>query len=341
MINQVYQLTSPRQFEITYNNVDIYSDYLVVRPLYLSICAADQRYYTGNRDEQTLNKKLPMALIHEGVGEVVFDNKGVYSKGTKVVMIPNTPREKDDIIAENYLPSSYFKSSGYDGFMQDFVFLGHDRVVSLPSDIDLSVAAYTELVSVSLHSIKRFQSKSIANKNSFGVWGDGNLGYITALLLRKLYPQSKIYVFGKTEYKLSHFSFVDQTFNIHDIPKDLTFDHGFECVGGKGSQSAINQIIDYIYPEGCISLLGVSELPVEINTRLLLEKGITLIGSSRSGEKDFNEVVDLYVAYPDIIEKLSLLKGEEFEIRSIQDLVRAFEYDLSTSWGKTVMKWTM
>ncbi|WP_145358347.1 ribitol-5-phosphate dehydrogenase [Staphylococcus epidermidis] len=341
MINQVYQLTSPRQFEVTYNNVDIYSDNVVVRPLYLSICAADQRYYTGSRDEQTLKKKLPMALIHEGVGEIVFDSKGIYEKGTKVVMVPNTPREKDSVIAENYLPSSYFKSSGYDGFMQDFLFFNHDRIVTLPENIDLSTISYTELVSVSLHAVSRFENKSISNRNSFGIWGDGNLGYITALLLRKLYPQAKIYVFGKTEYKLSHFSFVDKTFYIDSIPENLTFDHAFECVGGKGSQSAINQMIDYIYPEGSIALLGVSEMPVEINTRLVLEKGITLIGSSRSGTKDFQNVVDLYMKYPDILEKLSLLKGEEFEIRTINDLIHAFEYDLSTSWGKTVLKWIL
>lgn len=65
MINQVYQLVAPRQFEVTYNNVDIYSDYVIVRPLYMSICAADQRYYTGSRDENVLSQKLPMSLIHE------------------------------------------------------------------------------------------------------------------------------------------------------------------------------------------------------------------------------------------------------------------------------------
>ncbi len=102
MINQVYQLVAPRQFEVTYNNVDIYSDYVIVRPLYMSICAADQRYYTGSRDENVYCQKLPMSLIHEGVGEVVFDSKGVFNKGTKVIMVPNTPTEKDDVIAENY-----------------------------------------------------------------------------------------------------------------------------------------------------------------------------------------------------------------------------------------------
>ena len=214
MINQVYQLVAPRQFDVTYNNVDIYGNHVIVRPLYLSICAADQRYYTGRRDENVLRKKLPMSLVHEAVGEVVFDSKGVFEKGTKVVMVPNTPTEQHHIIAENYLASSYFRSSGYDGFMQDYVVMAHDRIVPLPNDIDLSTISYTELVSVSYHAIQRFERKSIPLKTSFGIWGDGNLGYITAILLRKLYPEAKIYVFGKTDYKLSHFSFVDDIFTV-------------------------------------------------------------------------------------------------------------------------------
>ena len=341
MINQIYQLVAPRQFEITYRNENIKSNKVIVRPLYLSICAADQRYYTGKRDEQVLNKKLPMALTHEGVGEVVYDSQGIYNSGTKVVMVPNTPVEKDNIINENYLPSSKFRSSGYDGFMQDYVFMDHDRVVEIPEDLDMSVLSYSELVSVSWHAIQRFKNKSISKTNSFGIWGDGNLGYITAILLRNLYPEAKIYAFGKTDYKLSHFSFVDDIIYINNIPETLKIDHAFECVGGKGSQSAINQIIDLISPEGSIALLGVSEYPVEINTRLILEKGLTMIGSSRSGSKDFQNIVNIYKKNPDVVEKLSLLKGQEFEVRTIRDAINAFESDLSTSWGKTVIKWIM
>lgn len=339
MINQIYQLVSPRQFEVTYTNKDINSNKVVVRPTYLSICAADQRYYTGTRGEQALREKLPMALIHEGVGEVVYDSKGQFKVGTKVLMVPNTPTEVDEVIAENYLKSSKFRSSGYDGFMQDYVFLDHDRAIVLPDEMDFSTVSYSELVSVSIHAIDRFKRKSISNASSFGIWGDGNLGYITAILLRKIYPDAKIYVFGKTEYKLSYFSFVDKTFYIDEIPEDLTFDHAFECVGGRGSQSAIDQIIDHINPEGSIALLGVSEHPVEINTRMVLERGLTLIGSSRSGAKDFQAVADIYRKHPDIVDKLSLLKGKEFTVRTLDDVIAAFEADLSTSWGKTVMKW--
>src|SRR5690625_5458904 len=122
MINQVYRKISPRQFEITYKNEVIISNKVVIRPTYLSICAADQRYYTGSRGKEAMKEKLPMALIHEGVGEVVFDPTNTFEIGKKVVMVPNIPTETDPYIAENYLRTSYFRSSGYDGFMQDYIF---------------------------------------------------------------------------------------------------------------------------------------------------------------------------------------------------------------------------
>jgi ribitol-5-phosphate 2-dehydrogenase len=340
MINQVYRLVSPRQFEISYKDHSINEpDCIVVRPTHLSICAADQRYYTGTRGKEALSKKLPMALIHEGIGEVVFDPEGELSPGTRVVMVPNTPVETDDVIAENYLRSSKFRSSGFDGFMQDYVFLRRDRFVVLPGHINSYVAAFTELVSVAMHAISRFERKSHARREAFGVWGDGNLGFITSLLLKRKYKGCKVYVFGKTPFKLDNFSFADATYNINEIPDDMAFDHAFECVGGVGSQYAVNQIIDYIKPEGSIALLGVSEYPIEVNTRMVLEKGITLIGSSRSGHADFKATVDFLSENPDVVEYLETLIGSVNEVKTIGDMISTFEKDLTTPWGKTILKW--
>ena len=121
MLNTVFRLTQPRKFEIAFNEIDIFKPEVIVRPLYLSICNADQRYYQGTRDAKVLAKKLPMALIHEGIGEVVYAPDNSFKPGDKVVMIPNTPVEEDEIIAENYLRSSKFRASGFDGFMQEYV----------------------------------------------------------------------------------------------------------------------------------------------------------------------------------------------------------------------------
>lgn len=339
MINQVYRLVSPRQFEISYKDESIGSNHVVVRPTHLSICAADQRYFTGTRGEKAMKEKLPMALIHEGVGEVVYDPMKQFEVGTKVVMVPNTPTEEDPYVAENYLKSSNFRSSGYDGFMQDYVFLNRDRLVVLPENINMDVAAFTELVTITVHALSRFESKANLRRDTFGVWGDGNLGYITCLFLKKLYPESRVIIFGKTDYKMNHFSFVDEAIKIDEIPASLEIDHGIECAGGKGSQYAVNQIIDHIKPEGSISLLGVSEYPIEVNTRMVLEKGLTLIGSSRSGAADFQRAVDIYTEHPDIVEYLATLIGNIYDVTSIKDALNAFETDLSNSWGKTIMRW--
>lgn len=339
MLNTVYRLVAPRRFEVSFQDIDLHGGEVIVRPTHLSICHADQRYYQGVRPAEVLAKKLPMALIHEGIGDVVFDPKGVFQPGESVIMIPNTPVEQDEIIAENYLRSSKFRASGFDGFMQEHVALTHDRVVRLDPSIDKVVASFTELVSVSMHAVLRFDRFAHKRRNAVGIWGDGNLGYITSILFKATFPDTRLYVFGVSEEKLSSFTFADATINVMNIPEDLMVDHAFECVGGDASQKAINQMIDHIHPEGTMSILGVSEYPVPINTRMILEKGLRMFGSSRSGREDFERTVALYQSNPEIINYLSNIVGAEVPVRTIKDMNRAFELDNQKNMGKTIMVW--
>ena len=339
MINTVYRLAEPRRFEIAFEDIELFGQNAIVRPTHLSICNADMRYYLGTRDPKVLAQKLPMALIHEGIGKVVFDPTGTFKSGDRVVMVPNAPCEKDDYIAENYLKTSKFCGSSMDGFLQEYVEISPKRLVPLPQGINLNVAAFTEIVSVSVHAITRFNKIAHARRERIGVWGDGNLGYITALFLKKTFPQSQIFVFGKTYGKLSDFTFADETYPVNAIPGGLTVDHAFECVGGNGSPVAIEQIINLIKPEGTISLLGVSEYPVQINTRMVLEKGLRLFGSSRSGVADFEKTVAMYESNPEIIDYLGNLISSVNTVRTVADIKAAFEKDTKKAFGKTIMKW--
>ena len=339
MLNAVYQLKKPRQFEMVFKDITFDQEHIIVRPTHLSICNADQRYYQGNRPEEVLKKKLPMALIHEGIGKIVYDPTGQFQVGDRVVMIPNLPCEEDAVIAENYLRSSRFRASGTDGFLQEYVETVADRLVKLPDNINLTVAAFTEIVSVSYHAIDRFMKTAHSRRNAIGVWGDGNVGYITALLLKSRYPEIKVYVMGVNESKLHDFTFVDGTFLVNEIPEDFRIDHAFECVGGNGAHKAINQIIDFINPEGTIGILGVSEDFAPINTRMVLEKGLRRIGSSRSGRKDFVNLVELYKQKPEIVEYLENIVGEQIVVREIKDITKAFEMDIHKLIGKTIMVW--
>ena len=72
MLNTVYRLVAPRRFEVAFSDIQLFKDnQVIVRPQFLSICHADQRYYQGLRPAAILSKKLPMALIHESIGVVV------------------------------------------------------------------------------------------------------------------------------------------------------------------------------------------------------------------------------------------------------------------------------
>lgn len=339
MLNTIYQLVRPRQFEVAFEDISIDREHILVRPTHLSICNADQRYYQGKRAEDVLRQKLPMALIHEGIGRIVYDPTGSYQVGERVVMIPNIPSQEDEVIGENYLRSSKFRGSSANGLMQEYIQTTPDRLVRVPEGLPDLVAAFTEMVTVCYHAISRFDRTAHARRETVGVWGDGNMGYITALLLKSRFPQTKVLVFGVTENKLSDFTFADGTFRVSQIPEKLQIDHGFECVGGTASGQAIDQIIDHIAPEGTIAILGVSEDPVPILTRMVLEKGLRILGTSRSGREDFLGLLELYREKPQVAEYLEKLIGAVVPVRGIPDMVSAFEMDIHKIMGKTVMVW--
>lgn len=339
MLNTVYRLTAPKQIEAVSFDEKIDANSIIVRPTYLSICHADQRYYNGTRDAAVLRKKLPMALIHEGVGKVVYDPTKTFDIGTRVAIVPNTPTESDEIIAENYLKSSKFRSSGFDGLMQEYIVTTADRLVRILEEVPSNVAAYTEMISVAMHAIQKLSKLMNDDHEIIGIWGDGNLGYISANIVKSLYPESKVYVFGKNTDKLNFFSFVDETYIIDDIPEGIEISHAIEAVGGKGSQYALEQIIDLIKPMGAIALMGVSENPIEINTRLSLEKGLTFSASSRSSAQNFKDTIQFIKDHPTARRRFENLIGQERVVKSIVDINEFFADDLTQVWGKSVLKW--
>ncbi|GHU83312.1 alcohol dehydrogenase [Clostridia bacterium] len=337
MINYVYQLVTPQFFSIKMDEVDI-AGKVVVRPKFMSICHADQRYYQGNRDSQVLDEKLPMALIHECSGVVLEDRSGCFKVGQEVVMIPNMIQRKLGHIYENYDEMSVFLSSGGNGFMREFVDLPADRVI--PCDgIPLNIACLCEFYSVAVHAVNRMLSCAHEQRDNIAIWGDGSLSYVIASAIKVKLPDAKVTVIGRNMRKLSRFSFVNKTYLSYSLPKEFTFDHAFECAGGEGSYEAINEIIEHIKPQGSVVMLGVSENKVAINTRMLLEKGLTVVGSSRSGKQDFEESVEL-MRTQRIRRRLGSIIFEDEPVKSIDDIHRVFATDLNTPF-KTVFNWKL
>ena len=340
MKNTIYQLVEPEIIEPKEVEVEANEGFVLVKPTHLSICHADARYYWGERAKEVLRQKLPMALIHEGIGDVVADPSGEFKPGDLVAMIPNTPEESDAIIGENYLRTSRFRASGFDGYMQSYVAMRKDRLVALPEDIDRDVLAFLEICTVAYHIIDRFDKIADGRRDVIGVWGEGNMGFITSLFLKYRFPQSKILIFGKSKKKMSEFTFADGMYSINEIPEDVYVDHAFECVGGVKSGTAVNQMInEVIRPEGTIALSGVSEEYVPLHTRMILEKGLRFYGSSRSGREDFINTVEFYKTHPEVPALLSKSIGEVVEVHSVDNIHQAFELDMENRRRKTIIHW--
>lgn len=337
MINQVYQLTAPKVLTVKYDDITL-SDKVIVRPEYMALCHADQRYFLGQRDAKTLKSKLPMALIHECCGRVVYDPEGVWQRGQRVVVIPNVPGSDDSFIFENYQRGSGFLSSGKDGFMREFIELERDRIVPY-NEVDPAVAAISEFVSVAVHATTRFDKTAHERRLRIGIWGDGSLAYVVACVLNKRFPDSELIVVGREPSKLAQFSFVDGTYFSDDLPDDLHIDHAFECCGGEGSYYAIEDIIRCINPQGTLMLMGVSENRVAINTRMVLERGMTIVGSSRSGRADFEMAVEL-LSHKDFQHRLKVITYNAGTVRKLTDIYKVFADDLNTPF-KTIFKWEM
>ena len=337
MINTVYQLIAPRTIAVKFQDVPV-GKRVIVQPRFMAICHADQRYFQGRRDPAVMKKKLPMALIHECTGDVLSDPTGTFSPGDKVVLIPNIPGNGSNEIYENYASGSGFRSSGIDGFMREFVDLPIDRVVAC-NGIDPQVAAVTEFVSVTAHAFHRFNLAAHSKRDRIAIIGDGSLAYAMACTLTALAPEAHIIVVGHSLDKLSLFTFVHERYLAFEAPSNLTFDHAFECAGGTGSADAIDFVIEHIAPQGSLMLLGVNETPVPVFTRNVLEKGMTLIGCSRSGREDFETAVRV-MSQQTTQQRLRQIVYVDDPVYSVKDVKRVFATDLQTPF-KTVFEWCM
>jgi ribitol-5-phosphate 2-dehydrogenase len=352
------QLTKPYRFKSVYKEEIVHDDDVIITPKVGCICAADLRYYTGNRRKKALKRKLPMSLLHEGIG-VVSEASNQFEKGDRVIIVPNIPgylqhrKEyptsyeccvacQNGVESENHCQNVHFLSSGYDGMTQEYVVMPKECVVKIPDNVPDEIAVLAELTTVAMNACKKLEKRNQLNKDSkVVIFGDGVVGYAVYAVLSHIYGIKKdnLYVIGMDKSKLSHFKHAKKRiFGQNGLP-DNYFDLMFECVGGNGITGAVDRGIEILLPLGTIMLMGVSEQDIPINTRDILEKGLSLAGSSRSNRKDYSEFAE-YIQdkrFQKILGKMN--SGYTFKVKKPTDLNRAFDFAASKDyWGKIYLQ---
>ena len=345
MLTNIFKVTSPGVIEEFIDTVDLDENKVLVKVDTMAICKADIRYFLGNRDINVLNHKYPLAPIHEAVGTVIKDPTKTFNKGDKVVLVPNSFDEdfytdKDNRrclrkdLGDNYYPKAVFRSSTTDGFLRNYYTCTPDLLVKY-ENVNSSIAVFTELLSVANAALRRIDFNEV---EKVAIFGDGIMAYIVYIALANTYPTIDLTVFGIDENKLKLFNLAKTT-KVGQY-NGCKFDTLIECVGGKFSEDAINSMIDLAIPGADLLLMGVSEDKVAINTRLILEKGLSLKGITRSTKRDFEAAVEL-ISKTQVQKQLGVMVLSENKIASVNDIYHCFEADINnkTSIGKHLMKW--
>lgn len=348
MFGKSFKIVEPKRFDLYIEDIICGKEEAIVKIEYGAICKADLRYYLGDRDSRTLGFKYPMNLLHEAVGTIIKDNTNTFNKGDKVVLTPNIMRGNDDKcencvcdieeLGENYCPNAKFASSSCDGFGREYVNYPATNLIRIPDEVDIKIATFAELISVTLAAYRRI---NLTGKETIAIWGDGILGYILSVILEHIHNEGKIIAVGKHEDKLKQFP-VDKFYLIGDKNiSDENIHVAYECVGGQASELAINEAIDNILVGGNIVLTGVAESLVGINTRKILEKGISIHGVTRSSNKDF-EVALEKLTNKEVRKKIKRLILSEVKIKNIVDYYRVFEIELNNrKLGKNILNFQL
>lgn len=331
MIVKTFPLVRPGVFVTDFRELVYAENQVIVKPTFLSICAADLRYYFGQRPSHVLQAKLPMTLIHEAIGTVVWSKQPDIPAGAHVILLPCGKKASVD---SNYQSGSFFRSSNAEGFCQELMALDPDEVLLISEQGDPTPFVFSELLSVCFQAIRQVENE-LNNAKTIGVWGDGSLGYLLAYVISTFYKGKEITIIGKHEDKLDQFVFSNKTETIFESGNSK-FDLMFECVGGGGAQSAIDNAISRANPKATILLTGVSENPPTINTRSILEKGLTLRGTTRSVRDDFIRA-NAFLNDPKQRKVVSVLFSDEKHVTNSVELRDAFESSVLAKF-KTILR---
>jgi len=350
--SRAYRLIQAGVVEETILTHPVPQGHVVIEPSLGSICHADLRYFTGNRRQEAMASKLPMALIHEGIGHVVRSEAAELFPGQRVVIVPNVPgyaleeKTAEDCcpacregLGSTYCARGYFLASGIDGIAQNRLVIPAANAIPVPDDVPDDIAVLAELCSVSCQALSRV--KHLLPKARAAVFGDGPVGFLTAAMLHHVYGlnSDRLQVFGAIEEKLNEFSFAGRAMvQNYDFSSGAGVDIAVECTGGRFSESAVNQAIELLNPGGVLLLMGVTEERVPINTRDVLEKGITIIGSSRSCSEDFIQVLHA-MRNPACRATLGrLLQEQRHRVSSVEHFVEAMnEASVHRHWKKKIL----
>jgi ribitol-5-phosphate 2-dehydrogenase len=358
-----YRLTHPFRIEANEERVDApAAGWVLLRPLRLGVCGSDLKLYTGSRERSALMQKLPLALLHEGVAEVVAAGPGVdIPVGHRVIPSPNIPctiahpdRYGDPEHAcyacrpggagENYCMDGEFLSSNVDGMARTAFLHPAACTIPIPPDVPESLAVLAEPLATVLAGLEH---AGATPDGRFLVIGNGTIGLLTLIAVRSRWGAGSQQIVMTGRHWDARADAVEGLATPVEegddrLTTELTgrIDVAFECVGGDASAGTLSLAVDMLRPGGTGVMFGPSEGPMLFDTRKMIAKGLSIVGCNRALPRHFSEALSL-AADPEIGPLLErALAPKEFKVTEARDLDDAMYYAWTkTDAGRAVTLW--
>jgi threonine dehydrogenase-like Zn-dependent dehydrogenase len=294
---------------------------------------------------------IPVALGHEGTGEIVKIGKNVkvdsagkpLALGDKVVtsmifrdnpaitMFDLNKQNVGDADVYGLLPDDDIHLNGW---FSDYIFIREGSSVFNVSDLDLKSRILIEPVAVLIHAVERAKTTGILRFNSrVVVQGCGPIGLICIAVLRTLGIENIVAVDGQAKRlefakKMGATDYVN--FTEHKGIEALTAaveakfggnpaDFGFQCTGAPGGHS---NIYKFIRNGGGLCELGffINNGDATINPHLdICSKELTLVGSWVYTLRDYATTFDFLKRAKAIGLPLNELITHEFSLDEINE----------------------
>lgn len=170
---------------------------VLLRLAFAGICSSDLfRAFAGGAH------KYPLVMGHELSGVVAESRAEGLVAGQKVCVFPLLPCRKCPDCQESRwrLCADYdYFGSRRDGGFQEFLAVPAWNILSLPAEMDLSLACLMEPVAVAAHAVGSIQKDVVFRVL---ILGSGFIGIVMALMLKKRFPVAEIKLYDRNSSKL-------------------------------------------------------------------------------------------------------------------------------------------
>lgn len=281
------------------------------------ICGSDLHYFE-------LGSPVGLVMGHEYSGTVI-DNGGRedLKVGDKVTALPISPcNECEACIKGNihYCAKTWSLASGLSlenpGGLAPKLKVRSDMVLKLPSNMSFDEGALVEPTAVCYHAVNL---ASVNVGDQVLVIGAGIIGLESAMFAKKS-GASKVIISETNPLrgeKAVSLGVCDEWIDAKDenvLNKYMgTFDKVIECCG---NSAAVNSALNLVKSGGVIVLVGVSMLPININSINAVMKEVTLNGAIAYTKEEFAKCISM-IANKEI--EVTKFISKKISLEEVQD----------------------